>query len=97
VLVIVPSFLLPVVGVGLAIVYLAAIRPRIASTRDGIGPMPIAGQVGPNSAGHGSEGGTTPAGWYPDPHDPSTTRWWNGSTWADSGRGSDGTLSPPAQ
>ncbi len=26
---------------------------------------------------------STPAGWYPDPADPSRSRWWNGSAWAD--------------
>ncbi|MTV23864.1 DUF2510 domain-containing protein [Nitriliruptoraceae bacterium ZYF776] len=24
-----------------------------------------------------------PPGWYPDPNDPASTRWWNGSAWAD--------------
>jgi uncharacterized protein DUF2510 len=23
------------------------------------------------------------AGWYPDPHNPSRWRWWDGSTWTD--------------
>lgn len=25
----------------------------------------------------------TPAGWYPDPHDPSTQRYWDGSQWTE--------------
>ncbi len=26
---------------------------------------------------------STPAGWYPDPSDPSRTRWWDGTQWTD--------------
>ena len=26
---------------------------------------------------------STPAGWYPDPYDPSQQRWWNGLVWGD--------------
>ena len=31
---------------------------------------------------------TAPAGWYPDPQDPSQMRWWDGSQWGE-------TQSPP--
>jgi hypothetical protein len=30
-----------------------------------------------------SEGGTQPAGWYPDPNDPSSQRYWDGSQWTE--------------
>ena len=26
---------------------------------------------------------TAPAGWYPDPHDPSQRRYWDGASWTD--------------
>lgn len=28
-------------------------------------------------------GQNTPAGWYPDPHDPSQQRYWDGSSWSE--------------
>ncbi|MBF6227139.1 DUF2510 domain-containing protein [Nocardia abscessus] len=34
----------------------------------------------------GQRGGfatTGPAHWYPDPADPDTLRWWNGSSWTE--------------
>jgi len=90
VLVIAPAVLLPFLGVSLAIIYLAAIRPRINSTGTERGAWPNQHEVGLGAAVLGSDEGIPPAGWYPDPEDPSTTRLWSGSAWTDSKRGSDG-------
>ena len=39
-----------------------------------------------------------PAGWYPDPDDPSDNRWWNGAAWAEPGEGPlDRDVSPPLE
>jgi len=97
VLVIVPSVLIPFVGVGLAVVYLTAIRPRVNSMSVAIGAWTTAGPAGTYRADRGSDEGLPPAGWYPDPQYPSGTRWWNGSTWADAGAGNESSLPPVSE
>jgi len=39
---------------------------------------------------------STPAGWYPDPADPSRTRWWTGSAWSDAPESAADPVSAPA-
>lgn len=33
-----------------------------------------------------------PAGWYPDPQDPSRQRWWDGASWSDQTHGGDASI-----
>lgn len=37
----------------------------------------------------------TPAGWYPNPENPATERWWDGTAWSDQTRPAGGALPPP--
>ncbi|MET8686532.1 DUF2510 domain-containing protein [Streptomyces sp. NPDC004732] len=39
---------------------------------------------------------TTPPGWYPDPHQPSVERWWDGSAWTEHRRTPEPTQVAPA-
>lgn len=39
---------------------------------------------------------TTPAGWYPDPADPSRTRWWDGAQWSEHTAGGATPVAPAA-
>jgi Protein of unknown function (DUF2510) len=39
--------------------------------------------------------GESPAGWYPDPQDPSRSRYWNGTAWTSWRRRGPGTPPPP--
>ncbi|MEV7193013.1 DUF2510 domain-containing protein [Streptomyces sp. NPDC093510] len=40
---------------------------------------------------------TTPPGWYPDPHQPSVERWWDGSAWTEHRRPPEHARAAPAQ
>ena len=40
-------------------------------------------------------GGSTPAGWYPDPQDPSRERYWDGTAWTEATQLAAGTAPPP--
>jgi hypothetical protein len=40
-------------------------------------------------------GQSTPAGWYPDPQDPSRQRYWDGSAWSEATQAAPGAAPPP--
>ena len=68
-----------IVGIVLAIVYLAAIRPKVRAaelvlSQQGITAWPQVPTPPPTTQG-------PPPGWYADAQVPGQMRWWDGTTW----------------
>jgi hypothetical protein len=66
-----------VCGLVLSLIYLIAVRPKVAAAQRGVGAPPIGG--GP--AAGGPPAGSSPPGWYPDPSGAEQYRYWDGRVW----------------
>ena len=76
------------VGLVLAIVYLAAIAPKVRLAERSVGgfgwsPGPVAGPAPGWSPGPAAG---PPPGWYPDPNRPGGTAYWDGTRWTGDAR-----------
>lgn len=64
-----------VFAVGLVLTIVGVFRSRLAT--------PGRPGTAPRAAAPAAPGGGIPAGWYPDPREQASVRWWDGSRWTD--------------